>query len=700
MFERLGHFAVRRKKIAVVTFIISILVAGGLGAQVFNRLDSGGYSIASSDSYKVYTYITDTLKESDPVIVVMVDAATSVDDPAVAARAIALEKKMGAEEGVSKTLSYWSSGSAPSLKSSDGNAAYILIYGDGEAFSPKSQDLGKIFQDSYDGKVDGFDLYAGGFGVIGNAITDKISEDLKLSESISIPLTFILLAFVFGALAASAMPLIVGVSAIFGAFFILYLLTFFTDVSVYALNLVTGMGLGLGIDYALLMVNRFREELHHGKSVEESIVTMMVTAGKTVFYSGLTVLVTLMSLIFFPLPFLKSFGYAGVSVVALAVVGALCGLPPILALIGTKIDKGVIRRGAITPKEEGRWAQTARFVMRRPISITVLSLIILGVLAAPLTSAKFSQTDSRTLPASNPAAIATAVQAERFPGQTGNPIEIIIPDGVNKGEEVAAYITAIGKVEGVVLVNPARPYGEDLRITAIHSMLPRTPEAQKLIHDLRDVTPPAGTIIGGVAADYTDSQDGIAETLPLALGWIAISVLILLFLFTGSVILPIKAIILNVLSLAATMGVLTWVFIDGHLQWLVGEFTVTGTLDTSIVILIAVVVFGLSMDYEVFLLSRIREEHDAGKSNEDAVAIGLQRSARIITAAAVLLAVVFASFVLSGVTSIKSMGFGVALAVMLDATIVRGLLVPALMRLFGERNWWAPKSMQRFTIKH
>jgi RND superfamily putative drug exporter len=700
MFERLGHFAVRRKKIAVVTFIISILVAGGLGAQVFNRLDSGGYSIASSDSYKVYTYITDTLKESDPVIIVMLDAATSVDDPAVAARAISLEKKMGAEEGVSKTLSYWSSGYAPSLKSSDGNAAYILIYGDGEAFSPKSQELGKIFQENYDGKVDGFNLYAGGFGVIGNAITDKISEDLKLSESISIPLTFILLAFVFGALAASAMPLIVGVSAILGAFFILYLLTFFTDVSVYALNLVTGMGLGLGIDYALLMVNRFREELHHGKSVEESIVTMMVTAGKTVFYSGLTVLVTLMSLIFFPLPFLKSFGYAGVSVVALAVIGALCGLPPILALIGTKIDKGVIRRGAITPKEEGRWAQTARFVMRRPISITVLSLIILGVLAAPLTSAKFSQTDSRTLPASNPAAIATAVQAERFPGQTGNPIEIIIPSGVNKGEEVAAYITAIGKVEGVVLVNPARPYGEDLRITAIHSMLPRTPEAQKLIHDLRDVTPPAGTIIGGVAADYTDSQDGIAETLPLALGWIAISVLILLFLFTGSVILPIKAIILNVLSLAATMGVLTWVFIDGHLQWLVGEFTVTGTLDTSIVILIAVVVFGLSMDYEVFLLSRIREEHDAGKSNEDAVAIGLQRSARIITAAAVLLAVVFASFVLSGVTSIKSMGFGVALAVMLDATIVRGLLVPALMRLFGERNWWAPKSMQRFTIKH
>jgi RND superfamily putative drug exporter len=249
-------------------------------------------------------------------------------------------------------------------------------------------------------------------------------------------------------------------------------------------------------------------------------------------------------------------------------------------------------------------------------------------------------------------------------------------------------------------VAPAQTIGQDVRLVAYQSMLPRTPEAQSLIHAIRDINAPAGTLIGGVAADYTDSQDGISSTLPWALGWIALSVLVLIFIFTGSIILPIKAVLLNVLSLAATMGVLTWVFIDGHLQWLVGSFTLTGTLDTSIVILIAVVVFGLSMDYELFLLSRIREEHLAGKDNVEAVAVGLQRSARIITAAAVLLAVVFAAFITSGVTSIKSMGFGVALAVILDATIVRALLVPALMRLFGERNWWAPKWMKRFTITH
>jgi len=701
MFEKLGHVLVKHRKSAVILFIVGILVAGGVGSMIFNRLDSGGYSNPNSDSYKVYKYLTEELKLSDPAVVIIVDSgSTDVTDPVIAEKGIALEKKIAREEGVTKTLSYWSSGGEATLKSSDGKAAYILVYGSGEAFTPESQQLGAFFQKNYDGEYNGLTLYAGGVGVIGNAITEKISNDLKISEAISIPLTFILLAFVFGAMVASAMPLIVGVAAILGAFFILYLFTLFTDVSIYALNLTTGMGLGLGIDYALLIVNRFREELHHGKSVEDSVVNTMATAGKTVFYSGLTVLVTLLSLTFFPLPFLKSFGYAGVSVVALAVVGALFGLPPILALVGSKIDKGVIRKSAITPKEDGRWAQTARIVMKRPAAVVVLALVILGLMAAPITNIKFSQGDSRMLPSDNKAAITTALQAERFPGQTGNPIEIVVLGGADKLDQINAYAQKIKATAGIVGVVPAITVGEDVRVVAYQSMLPRSPESQQLIHAIRDIPSPEGTLIGGVAADYTDSQDGISATLPWALGWIILSVLVLIFIFTGSIILPIKAVLLNFLSLGATMGVLTWVFIDGHLQWLVGSFTLTGTLDTSIVILIAVVVFGLSMDYELFLLSRIREEHLAGKSNVESVAVGLQRSARIITAAAVLLAVVFAAFITSGVTSIKSMGFGVSLAVIIDATIVRGLLVPALMRLFGERNWWAPKWMQRFTLHH
>jgi RND superfamily putative drug exporter len=402
----------------------------------------------------------------------------------------------------------------------------------------------------------------------------------------------------------------------------------------------------------------------------------------------------------FPLSFLKSFGYAGISVVALAVAGALIPLPAILAILGGKIDKGITRKGAITPKEDGRWASTARFVMRRPIPIVLVSLIIISIFAAPVKSISFAQIDSRVLPSSDKAAISSQLIADRFPGQEGSPIEIIIPNGANDMTAVTDFTDKLKLVPGVLRVSQEQSAGSVMRITAIQSMPSRTIEAAKMIHEIRALQTPEGTLIGGPAADFTDSQDGIAHALPWALGWIAFSVFILIFIFTGSIILPIKAVVLNGLSLVATLGVLSWIFIDGHLKWLVGDFTQTGTIDTGSTILVAVVVFGLSMDYEIFLLSRIREEHVSGKSNTESVAIGLQRSARIITAAALLLAVVFAAFITSGVTSIKLLGFGVAFAVLLDATLIRALLVPALMRLFGERNWWAPKSLRRFTLTH
>jgi RND superfamily putative drug exporter len=267
-------------------------------------------------------------------------------------------------------------------------------------------------------------------------------------------------------------------------------------------------------------------------------------------------------------------------------------------------------------------------------------------------------------------------------------------------ESIERFRSQLPQLEGIVRVDQLTQVGEAARLVAIHSMPPRTPEAEKLIADIRELLGGIDALVGGVAADYADTQGATARTLPYVLIWILTTVLILLFLFTGSILLPIKAILLNFASLAATMGVLTYIFINGHLTFLVGDFTVTGTLDTSTVILIAIVAFGLSMDYEVFLLSRIKEEYENGRNNEDAVAFGLQRSARIITAAALLLATVFGIFVISGVTSIKMMGFGVAFAILLDATVIRGLLVPALMRLFGEWNWWAPKSLRRFRIDH
>jgi RND superfamily putative drug exporter len=406
------------------------------------------------------------------------------------------------------------------------------------------------------------------------------------------------------------------------------------------------------------------------------------------------------SLLAFPLNFLKSFGYAGIAVISLAVLAALIPLPALLAILGHRVDKGVIRKAGIVPKEDGRWAHTARVVMKRPVPVVIGSLLVLGILAAPITNIAFSQVDARVLPKSDPAAIASAVIEDRFTGLEGTPIEVVIPNGAGRESEINTFLTSVQGVDGISRIGQIEYFGDDVRVQVISSEASRTLESQRIINEIRDLSVPEGTLIGGVAADYTDSQNGIARALPWALGWIALSVFILIFIFTGSIILPIKAVLLNALSLIATLGTITWIFIDGNLKWLVGDFAVTGTVDTGSVILVAVVVFGLSMDYELFLLSRIREEHLDGKSNIESVANGLQRSARIITAAALLLAVVFAAFVTSGVTSIKMLGFGVAFAVLLDATLVRALLVPALMRLFGERNWWAPKSLQRFTLKH
>ena len=699
MFEKLGIFIVRRRKSVLATFIVAVIASGAIGSLVFSRLDSGGYSDPNSDSVAAAKYLTDTFKVNDPAIVLAIDAKKDLRDTTVISTVRLIEEEIATYNGVAKVLSYWSAGQSPALASADNQIAYLFVY-TVESDPTRSTDLAKQIVRNFDGEYKSLDIYVGGFSTFNAAINSKISADLKLAEIISIPLTFIFLAFVFGGLVASAMPLVIGVSAILGAFFILYLISLSTDISVFALNLVTGLGLGLGIDYALLIVNRFREELNKGNSVEDSVIRTVATAGRTVFFSGVTVIITLSSLMLFPLGFLKSFGYAGVSVVSIAILSSLIPLPAILALLGRRIDKFVVRRKSLAPKEEGGWARTARYVMKRPVSVVVLSIIFLGILAAPVKDLVFSQVDSRVLPASDRSAIAAQFILDKFPGQQGNPIEIIFPGAADNILEINDYASRIINVPGIISVGKVETFGADARLSAIHSMGPRTPDAEKMIDQLREVPSPDGTLIGGVAADYADGQNALASTLPWALTWIAIGVLVLLFLFTGSIILPIKAIILNVLSLAATMGLLTWVFIGGHLKWLVGEFTVTGTFDTSIAILIAVVAFGLSMDYELFLLSRIKEEHDAGRSNIEAVATGLQKSARIITAAAVLLAIVFASFITSGVTSIKSLGFGIAFAILLDATLVRALLVPALMRLFGERNWWAPKALRRFTINH
>ncbi|MBM3721960.1 MAG: MMPL family transporter, partial [Actinobacteria bacterium] len=637
MFEKLGHSIARRSKAIFLLSVALVLLFGTIGTQVFSRFDSGGYSDPSSDSAKVFDYLEETFGVKDPAVVMTLESKSgSVDDETTVAAATALENQIRSEVSAESVLSYWSAGRNPAFKSTDGTAAYIFVYLRSDDFT-EIDSLGGYYQDRYEGEFENQRIRVAGGAIFANSINSRIQDDLKISEAISIPLTFIMLVLVFGALVASAMPLVIGVTAILGTFFGLYLLTLVTDVSVFALNLTTGLGLGLGIDYALLIVNRFREELGRGVGREDAIVNTMKSAGKTVFYSGLTVVLTLISLAFFPMNFLKSMGYAGAIVVALAVVGALLPLPALLMLLGEKVNKGVVRKSGLAPKEDGGWARLSRFVMRRPIPVVAFSLLVLGLMIAPVSNVKFSQVDSRVLPASDPAYQASAFIQEKFPGQEGNPIEIIFPNGGNQIEAVNVYATKLSQVENIVRVGTPDVKGEAVRLVAVHSMAPRTPEAQDLINRIRDIDSPIQVLVGGIAADYADTQDGIAETLPWVFLWIAITVLVLLFLFTGSVLLPIKAIILNVASLAATIGVLTLIFIEGYFTFLVGDFIPTGALDTSTLVLIAVVAFGLSMDYEVFLLSRIKEEHDAGKSNVDSVALGLQKSARIITAAAFIL---------------------------------------------------------------
>lgn len=700
MFESLGRFINRRSKSVLAFFVAGIILAGFFGFQAFSRFDSGGYTDPNSDSAQAQEILLEEFDVKQPSLVFAVGSKDkSIDDLSVAKSATELEQELKNEGAVEEVFSYWSTGQAPFLKSEDGKSGLIFVYFATTDFT-ESDKLGGEFQEKYDGTYKDLEVYISGQAVFANAINGRIQDDLKIAEAIAIPLTFLLLLIIFGAMVASAMPLVIGITSIIGTFFVMYLLTFVTDVSVFVLNLTTGLGLGLGIDYALLMVNRFREELARGVRKDKAIENTMRTAGKTVFYSGLTVVVTLLSLTFFPLNFLKSMGYAGASVVSLAVLGALIPLPAIMSLLGKNINKGRIRKNAFANIEKGRWSKFARFVMKKPVTILVLTSAVLLVFISQITNVKFGQVDTDVLPKSDRAYISSEFIAQEFPGEEGSPIEFVFPNGSNKLSEINQYLNLVGQIKEITRVGEPQVSGDFVKAEVIQSIKPRTPEGEKLIQTLRDLPAPVEVLIGGQAADYADTQAAIKDNLILVIAWIMITIFVLLFAFTGSILLPIKAVFLNFVSLAATIGALTWVFIDGNLKSIIGDFNVNGTIDTNMLVLVSVVAFGLSMDYEVFLLSRIKEEHDAGKTNVDAVALGLQKSARIITAAALILAIVFAAFLTSGVTSIKLLGFGVAFAILIDATLIRALLVPALMRLFGEYNWWTPKALKRFQINH
>ena len=715
MFHSLGTFVVKHRKRVFITYLITVVVTGVIGAGMFGSLKSQGYDDLGSDSASVDSILREDFNATDASMILIIDTGDAIDDPASVAAATNITDDVAAQENVKSVISYWNSGNLAEFKSKDGKAGLAMVYFESEISDETAAATASYLQTKYDQDQNDARTYVGGIEVLYNAINTQIENDLKKAELIAVPLNIIMLLIVFGAAVAAGLPMVVALGSIAGSFFVLFIMTQFTDVSIFALNLITGLGLGLGIDYALLIVNRFREELARTNDVNASIIRTVATAGKTVFSSGVTVALVLASMLLFPQYFLKSFAYAGVSVVLFAVLASVIALPAVLAMLGHNVDKFKIRRGNLQPKETGAWSWLAANVMKRPIAITLGTMTVLLALASPAFNAKFSQVDDRVLPASNPAAIASDQLRIRFESQV--PIEVLLPIAAT-AEQVNEYALALASDVNVIRVLTSDSLIQDdvvtdllpeqgvvpstshHRITVYSDLEPRNKDAQALITRLRGVSAPVeGVLIGGQAAIFTDSQNGISDNLPAVLGWLALATFIVLFLYTGSIILPIKALILNLLSLGATLGLLVWIFQDGNAKWLVGDFTVTGALDTSTLVLVAIVAFGLSMDYELFLLSRIKEEHDAGADTIKSVTVGLQKSGRIITAAAVLIAIVFACFITSGVTSIKMLGFGIAFAIMLDATVVRGLLVPALMRLAGNWTWWAPAPLRRLHKK-
>ena len=708
--KRLAKYVISHSKTVLFGYVALIALSSVWGFQAFAGLKGGGYDDPNSESAKVSQILETEFDVKSADLVGIIDFGSPADDTSNQLLTKRLMEQLSATDGVDKVESYYDLGQPVSLKSTDGQAVYFFGYLSED--QSQSKTAGRI-ADAYADGFEGATVYVAGFSAVTGELNHSIETDIVTAESIAVPITIVLLVFVFGSLVAAGLPLLVGGLAIVGSFFAVWLATQVTETSIFSVNLITGLGLGLGIDYALLMVNRYREERKRGRDVREAVSTTVETAGRTVLFSGLTVALVLVSMFFFPQYFLRSLALGGVAVVVLSVTGAIIALPAAMRLLGDGVNRIKVIRGDLAPKDHGMWSSVARFVMRRPVAILLVAVFALGGLTALGSGAQFGQVDDRILPADNRVVVANNEARTRFSGREASPLEIVVTGASD--DQLLTYTQELSQVADIVRVQSPLGItqegkldsgyapmftgfvaGDFQRVQAVGDVEPRSPEGAALVDAVRAIGHDGFEVrVGGSAAIYNDSQNGIENNLPLGVLWIVAATLILLFLFTGSVLLPIKAVLLNFLSLGATLGFLTWVFMEGHLQWLIGDFTVTGTIDSSTIVLIAVVAFGLSMDYELFLLSRIKEQHDAGHGTTESVAVGLQRSGRIITAAALVLAVSFIGFVTSGVSIIKMMGLGIAFAILLDATIVRALLVPALMRLFGEVNWWAPTWLKR-----
>lgn len=717
MLARLGLFTVRKRRWVLSATLLFFVLAAVFGTGAFGVLKTEGFEDPSSESARAEKVLEERFGGGEPnVVLVMTAQGRDVDDPTLASEGTALASRLAELEGVEQVVSYWSLGNAPPLRSTDGDTALVLagLTGD-EDFVDEQLTL---IDEEFTGVQGGFEVLLGGSDAVFADIGHTIESDLLRAELIAIPLTLILLLFVFRSLIAALLPLFVGVIAIFGTLLSLFVIGSVADVSVYAINLTTALGLGLAIDYSLFIVSRFREELGAGRTVEESIVRTVQTAGKTVLISALTVAVSLSALLVFPLYFLRSFAYAGVAVVLLALVTSVVSLPALLAVLGHRVDSVRIgRRRVARAEHEGAWHRIATLVMRRPIPIAATVVIFLLLLGTPFLRVSFGIPDDRVLPTSAESRRASEILRSEFSGNAAEGFGVVAEGvGADRIDDIADVASTLSALEGIDRVdsaagtfiageftssspNDANFLASDGTAITWMSVVPSfpvvSPEGETLVKDIRNLDLPFDVAVEGQAAGLVDSKAAIGNVLPWAIAIIIIATFVLLFLMAGSLLVPVKALVLNMLSLTATFGAMVWIFQDGNLSGLLG-FTATGTLDISMPILMFCIAFGLSMDYEVFLLSRIKEEYDSIGDNDSAVALGLERTGRIITAAAVLLSITFFAFGTSGVSFIKMFGIGLGIAVLMDATIVRAFLVPAFMRLAGDANWWAPAPLRKF----
>ncbi|MGX5657113.1 MMPL family transporter [Geodermatophilus nigrescens] len=704
MFEALGRVVYRRRRLVLALSALAVVVAAVWGTGVFGRLTGGGFDDPGSESSRAAALADSELgRDAADVVVLYRSDDLTVDDPAYAE---AVSGSLAAlPAGLVERTTTWFDGGAPPLVSDDRRSTYAVLTLAGDA-DARTQALEAIEDDL---AAPGLEVSVGGAATVERDINDRVGADIARAEMISLPVLAVLLVVVFGSLAAASLPLAIGVTAILGAFTALRVVSLFTEVSVFAVNIVTILGLGLAIDYGLFVVSRFREEVRRRASVEEALARTMATAGRTVAVSGVTVALSLAGLVVFPQVFLRSMGFGGVAAVLVAMLAALTLLPALLAVLGPRVDALSLpwhRRAVATVPGRGWWERVARGVMRRPVLVTVAVVGLLVVLALPFLRVQFGAIDVRVLPAGTESRVVAETIDEEFPTSPSGPVTAVVsladpvdsPAGAAALESYVADVAALPQVEGATVTGAE---GMTARVSVAYAGDPVDADARALVGDVRGVPAPPGgeVLVGGESAVMTDLLDSLGSLLP----WMALLVVgmtfVLLFLAFGSVVLPVKAVLMNVLSLGASFGALVWIFQDGHLSGPLG-FTPTGFIEATQPILVLAIVFGLSMDYEVFLMSRIREQYDLTGDNTAAVATGLQRTGGIITSAALLLLVVIGAFSTSGITFIKMIGVAMAIAIVVDATVVRTLLVPATMRLLGRANWWAPGPLGRLYARY